>query len=85
MRAEKPDTCYVASIAGAIGELNLTVYRAPGGWRWLVHDTATGSHTGDAAESAEHAQRAAEQFAREHVPGNYAVQWTMAFVRHETS
>ncbi len=77
------DTCFVAVVEAGTGKMNLTVYRAPGGWRWLAHDTATGGRTGDAADSDEEAKRAAETFARKHVPGSGAVRWNMAYVRRQ--
>ena len=82
MKTEDGETCWVASLGTGANQVNLTVYQAPGGWRWLAHDLTTGSRTGDAAASAEHAKQAAEGFARTRVPGDEPVQWNMAFVRH---
>ena len=82
MKIDDGETCWVANVGSGGNQVNLTVYHAPGGWRWLAHDLTTGSRTGDAAASAEQAKQTAEAFARTRVPGDEPVQWNMAFVRH---
>ncbi len=83
MKSDNGDTCWVANVGSGISQVDLTVYHAPGGWRWLAHDLATGNRTGEAAGSAEEAKLAAEKFARSHVEGDEPIQWNMAFVRRQ--
>ncbi len=81
MKIDNDEACWVANVGSGVHQMNLTVYHAPGGWRWLAHDLATGARTGDSASTAENAKRAAEEFLRAHVPGDEPVLWNMAFVR----
>ncbi len=83
MKTDNGDTCWVANVGTGLSEISLTVYHAPGGWRWLAHDVATGNRTGDSAASAEDAKRAAEKFARSHFAGDDPIHWNMAFVRRQ--